>query len=82
MRALSRRGQSTVEYALVISVLALALIAAAWPFSHDLVCGMQDYSSNAETFYADPGQTQIYPSGGYDTADYQQKPTAPGVSCP
>ena len=62
MRRVSRsRGQTALEYALAISVLALAVIAAAWPFSHDLQCGMQSYSERFETFYSDPNVSGMSP---------------------
>ena len=78
MRTLSRsRGQSTVEYALAISVLALAVIAAAWPFSHDLQCGMQSYSERFETFYSDPSVSNMSPGTSQDVSGAPD----PGLVC-
>ena len=45
----SRRGQSTVEYMLVVSVLAIALVAAAYAFLGSFSEGYEAMTDDAGT---------------------------------
>jgi hypothetical protein len=46
-RLLRRRGQTTTEYMLVISVIVIGVVAVTWdPMMGALSSGTQDYNSN------------------------------------
>ena len=51
LRRTSHSGQTTVEYALVIAVLAIALVAAAWALVPLFVPAMQRLGDRAGTVY-------------------------------
>jgi uncharacterized protein (UPF0333 family) len=48
-----RRGQSSVEYMLVISVLVIALVGALWAFQPRFFRGMRDFASGSKTAITD-----------------------------
>ena len=64
IRAISKRlrrsesGQSITEYALAISVIVTAVVAAGWAFYSPLQEGSQQFGQQFETFYAQPGGPQ------------------------
>lgn len=47
-----RRGQSTTEYMLAISVIVIAVVIAANPFYDRLTSGIDKFGQKLETYYA------------------------------
>lgn len=59
MRSLTRcprRGQSTVEYLLLISVLVVGLVAAGYALVPSFRTGMETMSTGAANAYVDPSR--------------------------
>jgi hypothetical protein len=48
----SRSGQATSEWAILVSVLVVAVVAAGWAFQEYWEEPMEDMAENAETVYA------------------------------
>jgi hypothetical protein len=48
-----RRGQSSVEVMLMVSVFVVAVVAAGWQFGPTFVGSMESLSQRAETAYTD-----------------------------
>ncbi len=51
---MSRRGQTSVETMLVISVLVFSIVAAAYLFAPSFERAMDNFSNGAKTVYAAP----------------------------
>lgn len=51
-----RQGQSATEYMLAISVIVIAVVAAALPFHERLTGGVQKFGQKFETYYAQPDE--------------------------
>ena len=47
-----RRGQATTEWAVLLSVIVVAIVAAAWVFVGPFIDQMGDFGKGAETVYA------------------------------
>ena len=46
------RGQSVMEYALAISVIVIAAVAASWPFYPAMQSSVQTFGNQYNTYYA------------------------------
>jgi len=49
----TRVGQSTVEYMLVVSVIVIALVAVGYGLTPDIVEALTELGEEAETVYTD-----------------------------
>lgn len=48
----NRRGQATTEWAVLLSVIVVAIVAAGWAFVGPFIGQMDDFGKGAETVYA------------------------------
>ena len=48
----AERGQSVTEYALAISVIVTAVVAAGWSFYTPMQQGIRSFDQKFETYYA------------------------------
>ncbi len=56
MRRKRTRGQSATEYMLAVSVIVIAVVAAALPLQERLTSGMDKFGQKFQTYYANPDE--------------------------